>query len=785
MKAQKTWIQEWLIENFGPVLTMVILLCPSVSAAQGQLETPQPGSFQSGISVVRGWVCQANRVDIEVVGRGTLPAVYGEARGDTQLQCGDVNNGFSLQVNWNELGEGSHTVRALVDGVEVGRALVIVATLGAPYLQGAQGDFVVGPFPQSGNQTRLHWQESQQSFALASGSPASTGGGSPRTDAKLEDPQPGSFQSGIGLVRGWACAAERIDIEVDGRFMLPAVYGEPRGDTQTVCGDDNNGFSFLVNWNEIGDGAHTVRALADGVELGSATFTVVTLGLGSFPRGLVGDFVLNNFPQPPLQTEVRWQESQQNFVIAGARFPGQNSALCTTRNGQVSDSSGATATISVTNPCLLSGNVAFVQMQVPSSTARLREESKGRGQAATEGAFPLCATNLRIEQGVLGFGPGDFRLLDFTGTEVCRNVPRGETSGAVLQVDGQSQLNFNGPFTLMYDGRPVAAFSTDTPAGAPQLAVSAQDLTFADTTIGEARESSFTVTNVGGGTLAGGMTLIAADAGANIFSLASAQMINLGAGEQQTVTVRFHPVSTGEVMGSLRITTNGGVSRVLLHGGTPTTPPRLTVSTMTLDFGKVVIPATVDRTLTITNSGTGVLTGRVFLPTSGRFSAVEGVTFSIGANQSQSVTIRFAPTVAGTVTAKAFVSSNAGEVAVQLVAEVTGPTLSVTGLDTIFGEGPRALQGLDFGNCKSGTESFTVRNVGEGTLIGTVTTSAPFRVTKGASFSLEAGRQQKVSIKLTKKPKSGQFLLGGADVESNGGSRGVPLFAGCFKIKLR
>ena len=53
-------------------------------AQQGLLETPTPGSFQSGVGLIRGWVCSANRVDIEVVGRGSLQAVYGEPRGDTQ-----------------------------------------------------------------------------------------------------------------------------------------------------------------------------------------------------------------------------------------------------------------------------------------------------------------------------------------------------------------------------------------------------------------------------------------------------------------------------------------------------------------------------------------------------------------------------------------------------------------------------------------------------------------------------------------------------------------------------
>src|SRR5690242_20541654 len=82
---------------------------PAFSATLGLLETPQAGSFQSGIGLIRGWFCSATRIDIEIDGQATVPAVYGELRGDTQSACGDTDNGFSLQVNWNQLGEGIHT----------------------------------------------------------------------------------------------------------------------------------------------------------------------------------------------------------------------------------------------------------------------------------------------------------------------------------------------------------------------------------------------------------------------------------------------------------------------------------------------------------------------------------------------------------------------------------------------------------------------------------------------------------------------------------------------------
>jgi hypothetical protein len=143
------------------------------------------------------------------------------------------------------------------------------------------------------------------------------------------------------------------------------------------------------------------------------------------------------------------------------------------------------------------------------------------------------------------------------------------------------------------------------------------------------------------------------------------------------------------------------------------------------------------------------------------------------------VTIRFAPLASGTFLETAFISSNGGEIAGQLVGVAAGPKLSVTGLKTIIGDGAIALRGLDFGY--GGTESFTVRIVGEGTLVGTVTTSASFQVTKSASFSLRAGQRQKVSVKL-KKLKRGQSALRAAQIESNGGSDGIQLFASCLKF---
>jgi len=132
----------------------------------------------------------------------------------------------------------------------------------------------------------------------------------------LENPQPGSVESGVGLLSGWYCDATTIDLVIDARPPKMAAYGTSRRDTETICGDDNNGFGLLFNYNLLGAGTHTVRALADGVEFASVTFTVTTLGQ-EFVTDMDAGQQLNLITLAQ-RISLRWQESKQNFVIEEA-----------------------------------------------------------------------------------------------------------------------------------------------------------------------------------------------------------------------------------------------------------------------------------------------------------------------------------------------------------------------------------------------------------------------------------------------------------------------------------
>ncbi len=290
----------------------------------GYFENPGAGSFQSGVGVLSGWVCTAEAVTIEFVRPDAtvwrVPAAAGTLRPDTASVCGHAETGFGLLWNWNKLGPGAHTVRAVVDDVVLAEHDVTVTTLGlGEFPTGLHGEAAVPDFPVPGRTTRLQWQPALQTFVIGAG--AGGGGGHPgeATHALLENPAPGSLQSGIGVISGWVCAADVVEIVVEpGGTGAPTTWQAGaqtlRPDTAAVCGETATGFGLLFNWNTLGDGRHTVRALADGEEFAWSTVTVTTLG-HEFARGLRGTAAVVDFPTAGQTVTVEWQEAVQNFVI--------------------------------------------------------------------------------------------------------------------------------------------------------------------------------------------------------------------------------------------------------------------------------------------------------------------------------------------------------------------------------------------------------------------------------------------------------------------------------------
>ena len=286
-----------------------------ITFVQGYLENPGADSFQSGVGILSGWVCEAETVEIELNGM-PQEAAYGTERLDTAGVCGDTDNGFGLLFNWNLLRDGDHTVVAFVDGVELGQARVTVTTLGQEFLRDVTGTCEAEDFPTLGERVRLVWQQNSQNFVIAGGSPpaGATPGRTSALTGFLENPGHNSFQSGVRVLSGWVCDADTVELEIGTAGRQVAAYGTERLDTQDVCGDTDNGFGLLFNWNLLGDGEHEVVAYVDNIELGRATVRVTTLGQ-EFLRGVEGECVVDDFPRLGQSVLLEWQQNSQNFVI--------------------------------------------------------------------------------------------------------------------------------------------------------------------------------------------------------------------------------------------------------------------------------------------------------------------------------------------------------------------------------------------------------------------------------------------------------------------------------------
>ena len=132
----------------------------------------------------------------------------------------------------------------------------------------------------------------------------------------LGNPTAGSIRSGVGLISGWVCDATELEVSFDEgqRFYVP--YGSSRPDTESVCGDTDNGFGLLWNFNELGDGQHLITFYIDGQLATQVEFNVTTPDT-NFLRGVTGqgEILLSDGQR----ASVQWEETIQGFTITKFR----------------------------------------------------------------------------------------------------------------------------------------------------------------------------------------------------------------------------------------------------------------------------------------------------------------------------------------------------------------------------------------------------------------------------------------------------------------------------------
>jgi hypothetical protein len=159
---------------------------------------------------------------------------------------------------------------------------------------------------------------------------------------------------------------------------------------------------------------------------------------------------------------------------------------------------------------------------------------------------------------------------------------------------------------------------------------------------------SFTIFNDGAGLLT--VTSISGETSAPWISWTPSPPFTVSSGGTRSVTVSidFSLAPTGQTTTRLLVVSDdpdespypGGVN---VQVNNPT--PAIAVTPASQDFGSVQVNTTADRSFTVQNTGGGTLSGSASV--SSPFSIVSGSPYSLTANQSTAVTVRYSPTAAG------------------------------------------------------------------------------------------------------------------------------------------
>jgi YVTN family beta-propeller protein len=405
----------------------------------------------------------------------------------------------------------------------------------------------------------------------------------------------------------------------------------------------------------------------------------------------------------------------------------------------------------------LSGTATGTGPAVVLSPAALTLGSQPVGTASAAQSFTLQNTSsaaISISSVAIGgANAGDFSVVgNACGTSVA--------AGAACAITVR--------FTPTAAGtRTASAVITDNAGNSPQ----SESLTGTGTGPGATfSPASITFTSQSVGTTSAAQTVTLTNSGNADLSITSisanglngadfAQTNNCGtslvAGANCTIGVTFVPLATGTRTASLLVTDNAGNSpqSVSLTGtGTPAVPaPAVTLSPGSLTFGSQTLGTTsAAQSVTLQNTGNAALSiSSIALAgiNPGDFSATNTCGTSVAAGAACAITVRFTPTAAGTRTASAVITDNAGNspqsVSLTGTAVATAPTVALSPTSLTF-----ASQTV---GTTSATQTVTVSNTGNAALSVTSiavagTNSGDFSQSNTCGTSVAAGANCTITV---------------------------------------
>lgn len=157
----------------------VLLSLLSASFAQAQMTDrgviESPSAFVSGIGFISGWKCNTNDIELWIMSKsgareGVLklnPAQNMPRSGTAGVCLGEENNGWIIQVNWNEL-IGYDMVVARDNGEPFDSRSFTIGHTGLPFINDKGGTEVeVVDFPSPDMAITLTWSTATQHFEVS------------------------------------------------------------------------------------------------------------------------------------------------------------------------------------------------------------------------------------------------------------------------------------------------------------------------------------------------------------------------------------------------------------------------------------------------------------------------------------------------------------------------------------------------------------------------------------------------------------------------------------------
>jgi len=277
-----------------------------------------------------------------------------------------------------------------------------------------------------------------------------------------------------------------------------------------------------------------------------------------------------------------------------------------------------------------------------------------------------------------------------------------------------------------------------TPA---RITVEPTSLDFGSVAVGQAVQRTLSMRNGSTATLS--VSAIRSNLAA--FSVLGDTAFPLAPGASKTITVQFSPTTGGQQRANMVITCDDATSPTLsvALSGTAVAAPHIVTEPLSLDFGSVSLGQSVQRTLTVRNSGSAELAVSRLTSSEPAFSIAGDTTFRLAAGAARGITIVFKLSAVGPKRGNLTINSNdSAQPTVTVAMSATGVPVSHIVVEPTS---------LDFGSTplgQSAPRTLTVRNTGgsELSISGLASSEPAFSIIGETAFQLAAGAARGITI---------------------------------------